>query len=113
MADIDNLVFVGLNSHVAALDCNTGETVWEWRAPKPISRGYVSLLLLNEQRLIVSINGYTYCLDPLRGEARWYNELAGFGSDVTSLAALGKQSTQAALLGAAAAHTRNSSQSQL
>ena len=109
MADINNLVFVGLNSHVAALDCNTGETVWEWRAPKPISRGYVCLLLLNEQRLIVSINGYTYCLDPLCGEARWYNELAGFGSCVTSIAALGRHGSHDSLLGAAATDEANSS----
>jgi len=102
MADINNLVFVGLNSHVAALDSNTGETVWEWRAPKPISRGYVSLLVLNEQRLIVSINGYTYCLDPSCGKARWYNELAGFGSGVTSIAALGRHNPHESLMAAAA-----------
>jgi outer membrane protein assembly factor BamB len=23
---------------------------------------------------IVSVNGYTYCLDPLTGQQRWYNE---------------------------------------
>ena len=109
MADINNLVFVGLNSHVAALDCNTGETVWEWRAPKPISRGYVSLLLLNEQRLIVSANGYTYCLDPMSGQARWYNELAGFGSGVTSIAALDRQATSSTLLGAAEEDARRNS----
>jgi hypothetical protein len=100
MPDINNLVFVGLNSHVAALDRNTGETVWEWRAPKPISRGYVSLLVLDAQHLIVSINGYSYCLDPLCGQARWFNELAGFGSGVASIAALGKHNAQDALLGA-------------
>ena len=101
MADIKQLVFLGLNSHVAALDRNTGETVWEWRAPKPISRGYVSLLVLDAQHLIVSINGYSYCLDPLCGQARWFNELAGFGSGVTSIAALGRPSSHDTLLAAA------------
>ena len=109
MADTRRLVFVGLNSHVAALDQETGQTVWEWRAPKPISRGYVSLLLCNEKRLIVSINGYTYCLDPSSGKALWYNELAGFGSGVTSIAALGRHSSQDTLLGAAEADARNRS----
>jgi outer membrane protein assembly factor BamB len=100
--DINNIVFVGLNSHVAALDRDAGKTVWEWRAPTPLSRGYVSLLLLNEHQLIVSVNGYTYCLDPLKGEQQWYNELPGFGSGVTSIAAVGQQSSHATLIAAAA-----------
>ena len=84
--DVNNLVFVGLNSRVAALNQDTGTLVWQWRATTPRSGGYVSLLLLDDTRLIVSVNGYTYCLDPRTGEQRWYNELKGFGSGVTSIA---------------------------
>ena len=100
--DLNSIVFVGLNSRVAALDRETGETLWQWRAPKPRSGGYVSLLLLNEDRLIASVNGYTYCLDPLRGEERWYNELSGFGSGVTSIVAAGMQNPHNTILSAAA-----------
>jgi len=99
--DINSIVFVGLNSHVAALDRNTGDIVWEWRARAPLSRGYVSLLLLDERRLIVSVNGYTYCLDPLDGREQWYNELPGYGSGVTSIAAAGRHSSQTTLIAAA------------
>ena len=66
--DVNNLVFVGLNSRVAALNQDTGTLVWQWRATTPRNGGYVSLLLLDEARLIVSVNGYTYCLDPKTGE---------------------------------------------
>jgi outer membrane protein assembly factor BamB len=100
--DIDSIVFVGLNSRVAALDRQSGETLWKWKAPKPFSRGYVSLLLLNEHELIVSVNGYTYCLDPLQGEQRWFNDLPGFGSGVTSIAASGQHSSTVTLQAAAA-----------
>jgi outer membrane protein assembly factor BamB len=31
---IQDLVFVGLNGRVTALETSTGETVWEWRSPK-------------------------------------------------------------------------------
>jgi len=48
-------------------------------------------------------NGYTYCLDPQTGEQRWYNELKGFGSGVTSIATLGKDNLRDLLLAAAAA----------
>jgi outer membrane protein assembly factor BamB len=99
--DVKDLVFVGLNSRVAAMNHDTGEIVWQWRATKPRSGGYVSLLLLDDARLIVSVNGYTYCLDPLTGEQRWYNELSGFGSGVTSLATLGKNNLRDLLLAAA------------
>jgi hypothetical protein len=40
--------------------------------------GYVSLLL-DGDRLIVSTNGYLYCLDPLTGKVLWHNPLTGFG----------------------------------
>lgn len=98
--DINRIVFVGLNGRVAALDRESGETLWKWKAPKPWG-GYVSLLLLNERQLIASVNGYTYCLDPLQGEQRWFNELPGFGSGVTSIAASGQHSPYTPLQAAA------------
>ena len=100
---VRDLVYVGLNSRFAAMNQDTGDIVWQWRATKPRSGGYVSLLVLDETRLIVSVNGYTYCLDPLTGQQRWYNELSGFGSGVTSIAVLGKNNLQDLLLAAAAA----------
>ena len=99
--DLESLVFVGFNSRVAALDRNTGEIVWDWRAPT--GRGYVSLLLLDERQLIASVSGYTYCLDPLTGEQHWFNELKGFGSGVTSIVALDKHNPHDPLVAAAAA----------
>jgi outer membrane protein assembly factor BamB len=101
--DIDSILFVGLNSRVAALHRNTGEIVWKWRAPRPM-RGYVSLLLLDGHRLIASVNGYTYCLDARTGEQYWSNELTGFGWGVTSIAAVGKHNPHDPLVAAAAAN---------
>jgi outer membrane protein assembly factor BamB len=101
-ASLENLIFVGLNRRVAALDNSTGEIVWEWTAPKPKMQGYVSLLLPDESRLIVSVNGYTYCLNPLTGEQYWFNELKGFGSGVTSIVALNNFNPHDILLAAAA-----------
>jgi outer membrane protein assembly factor BamB len=101
--DAKDLVYVGLNSRIAAINRDTGEIVWSWRASKPRSGGYVSLLLLDETRLIASVNGYTYCLDPLTGQQRWYNQLAGFGTGVTSMAVLGQHTLRDLLLAAAAA----------
>jgi outer membrane protein assembly factor BamB len=101
--DLKDRVFIGLNRRVAALDGNTGELIWDWTAPKPWTGGYVSLLLPNETHLIVSVNGYTYCLNPLTGEQIWFNELDGFGSGVTSIAALNQYNPHDVLLAVAAA----------
>ena len=100
--DLDNVVFVGLNGRVAALDRASGRILWKWRAPKP-RRGYVSLLLLDEYQLIASVNGYTYSLDPRTGRQHWFNELSGFGIGVTSIVALDRHNPHDPLVAAAAA----------
>ena len=96
---IDDLLFVGFNRRIAALDKETGELVWQWKASH--GTGFVTLLVENE-RVFASVNGYTYCLDAATGAQLWYNELSGFGTGVAFLATTTGSST-AALLGAAAA----------
>jgi hypothetical protein len=56
----EQLIYVGLNGYALALDRDTGEIVW---SNNEMRSGYVSLLL-DGDRLIVSTNGYIYCLDP-------------------------------------------------
>ena len=48
---IHDLLFVGFNSRIAALDRFSGEIVWEWKAPK--GSGFVSMIL-DGDRLIAS-----------------------------------------------------------
>ena len=109
--EVNSLVFVGLNSRVAAVDNRSGETVWTWRAPRPRSHGYVSLLLLNDRQLIASVDGYTYCLDPRTGQESWANELPGFGTGVASIAAVGRHTPYDVVLAAAADDERRRQQS--
>ena len=79
---VNDLVFVGFNSRVAALDRYTGEIKWQWKAPQ--GSGYVTLLL-DGDRLIAAVNGYVYCLDPFFGQEVWSNAMKGFGLGVTSI----------------------------
>lgn len=79
---INDFVYVAFNSRIGALDRYTGEIVWEWKAPK--GSGFVSLLL-DGDRLIASVNGYTYCLDPMFGQQVWVNNMKGFGVGTPSL----------------------------
>jgi outer membrane protein assembly factor BamB len=96
---VEDLIFVGFNSRVAALDRYSGELVWQWKSPK--GSGFVSLLL-DGDRLIASVNGYTYCLEPLFGQQVWVNPLRGFGLGVPSLASV-RGMTGASGMGASAA----------
>jgi|GEM_PF-688440 len=96
---VDDLVFVGFNSKIAALDRATGDLVWQWKAPK--GSGFVAILLDGDQ-LVVSVSGYTYAVDPATGETLWTNPLKGFGFGIPCLV-----STSGSTLGhsAAAAET--------
>ena len=96
---IRDLVFVGFNSRIAALDRYTGELVWEWKSPQ--GSGFVALLL-DGDRLIASVNGYTYCLDPLFGQQVWANELKGFGVGTPCLASFNGDSGSASAAAAIA-----------
>jgi len=97
----DDLVFVGFNSRVAALDRETGETVWTWRATQPKFGGYVTLLL-DGDRLVVSVNGYMYCLDPSTGDELWFNGTKGLGTGVASIASVRGQASALSQAAAAA-----------
>jgi outer membrane protein assembly factor BamB len=81
----EQLIFVGFNSRMAALDRDTGAVVWKWTSRK--GSGYTTLLL-DGDRLIVSVEGYTYCLNPEDGSEVWFNDLPGMGSGVATLASV-------------------------
>ncbi len=83
--DISRLVFIGFNSRIAALDRDTGEVVWTWKSTA--GSGFVSVLL-DGDRLIASVQGYTYCLDTLTGKQMWHNPLKGMGTGVPCLASV-------------------------
>ncbi|QDU52759.1 outer membrane protein assembly factor BamB family protein [Gimesia panareensis] len=81
---ITDLLFLGFNSRVLAMDRDTGALIWSWKAPKGRS-SYVAVLV-DDGQLFVSIDGYTYCLDPFSGDQLWFNGLKGFGYGLPTLA---------------------------
>jgi outer membrane protein assembly factor BamB len=95
-----DLVFVGFNSRVIALDRYTGEKVWDWKSPQ--GSGYVTIMV-DGDRLVVSVMGYTYCLDPIFGQEVWRNPLEGLGIGVATLASANGTAGAASLAAAAAA----------
>ena len=102
MHSVDQLVFVGLNGWVAALDRDTGEVVWYC---SELNSGYTTLLL-DGDRLIASTNGYIYCLDPQNGRIVWKNPMKGYGTGIAHLVSVRGQSGQVLLDHAAAAEAQ-------
>ena len=97
---LQDLLFVGFNGRVVALEQRSGELVWEWKCPKP-SRQMVALLVQGG-RIYACSAGYTYCLDALNGEQLWDNPLKGLGMGVPCLATAESGSSGSLLLHAQA-----------
>jgi outer membrane protein assembly factor BamB len=97
---INDLVFIGLNGRVFALHRDTGDEVWKWQPPTSTHQGFVALAV-DGDRLIVSDNGYIYCLEALTGQQLWHNPLTGYGTGIAVVATAGGGSGQSAA-GAAA-----------
>jgi outer membrane protein assembly factor BamB len=104
---IEQLIFVGFNQRVAALDRDTGSIVWSQKCK---GGSYVTFLL-EDDRLIVSSDGYIYCLNPLTGQLFWNNDMPGYGSGVASLISVRGSSSQSVLNASAQNQARQSSDS--
>jgi outer membrane protein assembly factor BamB len=102
------LVYVGLNGRVAALDRNTGEAVWEWRASN--GNAYV-VMLVDRDLLLVSVDGYTYALNAYTGEEIWHNPLRGYSVGPPSLATRHDHAPHADVASAAARKRASEQQS--
>lgn len=83
--NLEDLVFVAFNGRAFAIDRYDGTKIWRVKFPK--GTGYATLLL-DGDRLIASIAGYTYCIDPWRGTILWTQEFTGEGMGIPSLASL-------------------------
>ena len=103
MRPVDQLIYVGLNGWVTALDRDSGEVVWY---NDKLNSGSTTLLL-DGDRLIASTNGYLYCLDPENGRIVWQNPMTGYGTGIAHLVSVRGQSGQVLLNQVAAAETQN------
>jgi hypothetical protein len=81
---LQDLLFVGFNGRVVALERSCGELVWEWKVLKPTGR--MIAILVDGDCVFASSDGYTYCLDALTGQQLWYNPLKGMGTGTPCLA---------------------------
>lgn len=85
-----NILFVGVKSHVVAIDKNTGADLWRTKLKGGLTSSdtFVSILVQGG-RIYAHTNGEVFCLDQPTGAILWSNGLSGLGYDMASLAAEG------------------------
>ena len=90
-----DLVFIGINGSVVALNGATGEQVWVKQVAGGALGGAGAFVnvVLQSGALLATCRGEVFCLDPLTGNPRWHNPLKGYG---LGLAAIATDSTTAA-----------------
>jgi outer membrane protein assembly factor BamB len=93
--DHTDLLFVGTEGHVRAIDKRTGKDVWDTDLP---GTGFDIVSLVHEPGvLFAGSKGLLFALDPRTGAILWKNELKGLGHGHMVLAS-GGVTTDAALL---------------
>jgi outer membrane protein assembly factor BamB len=97
----ERIAYIGFGKHVIAFDHMTGQQVWNWESPRKDSVGAVTLLL-EQEMLVVSVDGYMWGLDPTTGDERWHNPLKGMGTGIPMMVS-NSQLTGGTTAGAAAA----------
>jgi len=94
-----SLVYVGIKTHVLALDRNSGMEVWRTLLPaKYRSSGSLVNVVRDAEGLFATCAGEIFALDPRDGSLLWHEPLKGLGYGLTTVATdLGGSTPLAAL----------------
>ena len=111
---IDNKLFIYSNGRVAAIDKKSGDIVWEIKlkeyAKGTMAMGYaVGQIVLDEDKLIVTVSGIMFCLRAKDGSLVWKNDLKGWGYSFVSIAGASGSENAAAIAAAQAGSAATSS----
>ena len=94
MARAKDRCFIGVGSHVVALDVTTGSEIWRTKLK---TSSYVTVSLIGN-RVLAGAGGEVFCLEPTSGKILWRNRLKGLGHGLVAFSA----SEEAAIAMAAA-----------
>ena len=98
----NDILYIGIGSHVAAIQASTGQEIWRTKLKWGSSYTTVSV---RPEGIFAGASGHLFCLDPATGAIRWQNKLEGLG--VGLIAFSDSEFTAQASAAAAAAHAAN------
>lgn len=90
---MSDLLYIGCNGVVAAIDPRSGAEVWRRKLSPGLfsSTGAEDVCVLDHEGLVFAgSNGHLFCLDGRNGEILWHNELSGMGYNDVTLSIAGK-----------------------
>lgn len=90
MGTLNDVLYIGIGSHVVAIQTSTGEELWRTRLKRS---GYVTIAE-RPGAIYGGAAGHLFCLDPSTGAIRWQNRLDGLGTGLVTFG--GDDSTAAA-----------------
>ncbi len=93
----NDILYIGIGSHVAAIQASTGQEIWRTKLKWGASYTTVSV---RPEGIFAGASGHLFCLDPATGAIRWENKLEGLG---VGLIAFGDDAQFSAFASAAAA----------
>lgn len=70
-----DLLFVGINGHVIAINKGDGSEVWRTK----LKSGSITVVSSDHSRIYAAASGHLFCLDKATGEQIWTNSLKGLG----------------------------------
>ena len=108
MARNQKRMYIGVGSHVVAIDPTTGNELWRTK----LKTSQFVTISVSERNIFAGAGGELFCLDATTGEILWRNKLKGLGwglvsfgspSDVAAAAAIAAAQAAAAAGGGASA----------
>lgn len=105
------MIYVGGNGSITAIDRRTGQSAWQVKLPGSwMTKGYVNLLVSGDN-IFANSGGKLACLSRKDGTLMWVNDLPGMGYDFCCLATEGSrsQNNPGGAISEAEAHRRSSS----
>ncbi|MGK2860106.1 MAG: PQQ-binding-like beta-propeller repeat protein [Thermoanaerobaculia bacterium] len=96
MAKKTGIVYVGIGSHVVALDAGSGVEIWK----RKLKGSTFVTLQVDGDALLAGVNGEVFCLDAKTGEVRWHNKLKGLGMGFVTFGTTNEISAAAAAVAA-------------
>jgi len=101
MAKLKDRLFVGVGSHLVAIDPATGTEIWRTKLK---TASFVTVALAGNH-LLGGAGGEVFCLDPSTGKIIWRNRLKGLGIGLVAFSSSTDLAGGAAMAAADAATT--------
>ena len=99
MAKSADVLYIGIGSHLVAINPSSGEELWRTK----LKGSSFITLCVKPNAIYAGAAGELFCIDPSTGSIRWKNRLVGLGNGLISFSDASTAAMVAAIAAAQAA----------